>query len=173
MRAPGLALLSLCLGACAGDTVLGGSLSEVINLDVAQVEVARNDEAVQVTYSRTRGIYVDVVIRLTVGLFVPEADGGVARRELADGTGFPLAGEYQPGRPITTVTHAPGGEVIRNLPRVAAGDIVFLTAPEPGRQAQGNFSMRFEQRGGDFGWGRTLNGTFTAVTTDAGFGFPP
>jgi hypothetical protein len=68
-----------------------------------------------------------------------------------------------------SVTHAPGGEPVRNLPKVARGDLVITEGGQVGTLTSGNFSMLFEQEGGDIGFGRTLNGRFSAISRDAGF----
>ena len=160
-RSPLLALAGLALlaPACASDNSLGGSVSELFPLDVSRVEVARNPEAVQVSYYSTRGEYIDIVVRVTV------ATQGV---DLQPGRKIDLAGEYQPGHPRTTVIHLAWGEPVRNLPPVKSGDLVISSGGNPGEGTRGNFSMSFDQ-GGDLGAGRTLYGTFASTALDGGF----
>ncbi len=163
----------LLLSACALDNSLGGSVSELFPLDISGAEVARNHEAVQVTYFRNRGVFLDVVARVSVSLRVEGVteDGGVPY------AAFPgeleVTGEYQPGNPRCAVTHAPGGEPVRNLPRVARGDFIITSGGGVGEETVGNFSVLFDQEGGDLGGGRTLFGNFRGEMRDAGFGELP
>jgi hypothetical protein len=167
--------------ACGADNILSGSLSEVFPLDVSKVDIAQNAEAFQVTYLRNRGVFLDVVVRVSVSLASGTLeDGGVEYLELKPGSRVALQGEYRPGSPRTAVTHAPGGEPVRNLPRVKMGDLVITEAvsrdlPDGGTvtRVRGNFSMRFESEGGDVGFGRTLAGNFFGDVSDAGFGELP
>lgn len=178
-----IALLALLCAGCAPDNELSGSLSELFPLEVSKVIVYRNQEAMKVQYLSNRGIYLDVVIDLTVNL------EGVDPK---DGAKIDLAGEYEPSHQRTEVEHAPGGEPNRVLPNVKKGDLhidhlgigpvcdydaglpdggIPCTAPDTSR---GNFSILFSDDGsGDIGSGRTLVGTFVAPTLDAGYGFLP
>ncbi len=167
--------LLLLLGACNLENSLGGSVSENFPLDISGVEISRNHEAFQVTYYRNRGVFLDVVARVSVSLHQEgvSEDGGVPWLEPEPGTRVDLAGEYQPGHPRTAVSHAPGGEPVRNLPRVTRGDLVITEGGNIGELTAGDFSMLFEQEGGDLGWGRTLYGTFRGEVLDAGFGELP
>jgi hypothetical protein len=169
MRARWLPAVLLLLS-CGPDNGLGGSMSEVFPLDVSRVEVARNEQAIQVTYLLNRGLFLDVVARVTVDVegvnFVPgkpvklgAPDGGTA--------------EYAPGHPRCVVTHAPGGEPVRNLPLVLEGDLTLSHGGQPGTDTSGSFSMRFGETEGDIGFNRTLSGTFHAMAIDAGFGELP
>lgn len=151
----------LALTACGPDNSLGGSLGEVIDLDISRSDVYRNDEALQVTYYRTRGAFYDVVIRLSVAL---------KDVTIKPGARIKLDGEYEEGHPRTSVATAPGGEPVRLLPRVKHGDLYISSGGEPGVVTSGNFSMLFESSGGDLGFDRTLLGNFKASTVDAGFG---
>jgi hypothetical protein len=170
----------LMLGGCAPDNNLSGSMGELFPLDVSNVQVYRNAYAVQVSYYANRGLFLDVVIRMTV------ATAGI---DVKDGAKINLAGEYDTGHQRTEVAHAPGGEPVRILPNVKRGDLkldqigigpvcdydaglpdggIPCTAPDTSR---GNFSILFADDGsGDIGSGRTLVGTFVAPTYDAGFG---
>lgn len=149
------------LSACGPDNGLSGSLGSEIPLDVSRAEVYRNEEALQVTYFRNRGVFLDVVARVTMYV----KDTGLPPNKRIE-----LSGEYRPGNPRTTVAHAPGGEPVRVLPRVKRGDLMILEGGEAGGVTRGNFSMLFESEGGDLGFGKTLTGTFLAnVTVDAGF----
>jgi hypothetical protein len=174
MRLERLAAAVILLAACQDVNTLSGSVSEVFPLDVSYVNVYRNDEAIQVTFLRNRGIYLDVVARVTVALIIPDGginpvDGGVDL-PIKPGTDLPLTGEYAPGHPICTVVHAPGGEPVRALPPIQKGDFYLGTGGRPGDETTGNFSMVFQNQGGDIGFGRTLVGNFAAVAIDAGFG---
>lgn len=169
-----LALLFV-LASCGLDNSLGGSLSEVFPLDISTVEVARNDEAMQVTYFRNRGVFLDVVARVSVSLRLEgEAeDGGVPYVVPKAGTKLEVVGEYAPGNPRCAVTTAPGGEPVRNLPRIRRGDFTIIEGGNEGEVTSGNFSVLFEQEGGDVGFGRTLFGNFKGELRDAGFGELP
>jgi hypothetical protein len=156
-----VSLSALLLGSCAVDNALGGSIGEVFPLEVSRVEVYRNDEALQVTYFRNRGVFLDVVVRLAVAL--KDVD-------LKPGTKIVLEGEYAPFHPRTSVTHAPGGEPVRSLPPVQKGEFHLTGGGPPGTVTSGNFSMLFAAEGGDLGGGRTLSGNFTGLAVDAGFG---
>lgn len=168
------------LCSCANDNLLQGSASEVFALDVSSVKVYRNDEAIQVSYFRNRGIYLDVVARLTVALKL--ADGGVdgngqsvnadggTNIDLKPGTRINLAEEYAPGHPRGVVVHAPGGEPARLCPPPKRGDFYLGSGGTPGDLTTGDFSVVFADEGGDIAFGRTLTGRFSGVAIDAGFG---
>ena len=158
-----LVLAASCwLTGCAAENSLGGSLGEVIDLQISpRSDVYRNDEALQITYYRTRGAFYDVVIRLSVSL---------KDVTVKPGTRIKLEGDYEDGHPRTSVVAAPGGEPVRVMPRVKKGDLYIATGGQPGRVTSGNFSMLFEATGGDLGFNRTLLGNFQAETIDAGFG---
>jgi len=157
------ASLALLLSGC-GDNLLGGSLSEIFPLDVSRVEVYRNEEALQITYYFNRNVFLDVVVRVSVY---------IADQTIKPDARLDLAGEYAPGHPRTVVAHAPGGEPVRLLPRVHKGDLHIISGGDPGVVTRGDFSMVFENEGGDIGFGRTLTGGFSAQTVDAGFGELP
>jgi hypothetical protein len=161
-----LALLSVCWAAvaCAPDNSLSGSLGEVFPLEVSRVDIARNDEALQVTYYRNRGVFLDVVARVSVLM----SDVSVVMN-----APVPLQGEADGGVLRCVVTHAPGGEPVRTLPHVKRGDLVLTHGGHAGELTAGTFSMSFEAEGGDLGYGRTLGGTFSAMASDAGFGELP
>jgi hypothetical protein len=157
------ALASLTLLACGGDNVLSGSISEIFDLSVSRMEVRRNDQALQVTYLRNRGVFLDVVARVAISL------DGV---ELKKGTQINLAGMTDGGTLRTSVVHAPGGEPVRNLPEITRGDMIVIEGGAIGETTRGNFSMLFSSNGGDLGQGRTLVGSFGGMTLDAGYGEP-
>jgi hypothetical protein len=163
--------ICLFLASCGEDNGLGGSLGEVFPLDISRVELHKNEEAFQVTYLRNRGVFLDSVIRLSISLDTDGTaeDGGVPRLELKPGTRIPLSGMAPSGIMRTSVTTAPGGEPSRNLPHVLRGDLVITAGGNVGEFTKGNFSMLFEQTGGDVGFGRTLTGTFAGDVKDAGF----
>ncbi len=178
-----LALLALLCAGCAPDNQLSGSVSELFPLDVSRVTVFRNQEAMKVEYLSNRGIFLDVVIELTVNLT------GV---DTKDGAKIDLAGEYAPSHQRAEVEHAPGGEPTRILPNVKKGDLkidhlgigpvcqydaglpdggIPCTPPDT---SSGNFSILFAEDGsGDIGAGRTLVGTFSAPTIDGGYNDRP
>ncbi len=167
--------LGLCLASCGQDNSLGGSLSEVFPLDLSTAEVNQNLEALQITYFRNRGVFLDVVVRVSVSLqdegVAP--DGGVPTILLKPGKKLELSGDSPAGQLRCAVSHAPGGEPVRSLPRVKKGDLVITEGGKIGEPMRGNFSMLFEAQGGDVGFGRTLVGTFAVKeSVDAGFGDP-
>ncbi len=161
MKAFSAAALVL-LSSCATDE-LTGSLGAVIDLDTSRVDVARNADSFQVTWYRNRGTFLDIVIRMSV--FVGD-------KTLKPGTKVDLAGEYSAGHPRATFAHAPGGEPVRLLPTLKRGDMVITGGGDIGQNTGGNFSVLFNDTGGDFGNGRTLSGTFLGTAADAGFGLP-
>jgi hypothetical protein len=164
----------LAFVACTPDNALGGSLGEEIDLIVTEVIAYRNTEALQLIYTRNRGVFLDIVIRVTVSLQTQADDGTISSIEPGVGTRILLAGDWRAGNPRTSVAHAPGGEPTRNLPRIRSGDLLITRGGMSGGLTSGSFSMRFEDTGGDLGFGRTLNSNFVAnQTRDAGFGDLP
>ncbi|MFZ5468920.1 MAG: hypothetical protein ACOZIN_05720 [Myxococcota bacterium] len=160
LLAAGAGAVALVFG-CRGENSLYGSVDELFSLEVARVEIRRNHEAFQVSYFNNRGANLDVVARVAVSLqdvdFVP-------------GTKIDLSGEYAPGHPRAAVIHEPGGEPARVFPRVKKGDLVLSSGGNPDELTRGDFSVLFEESGGDIGGGRTLGGSFSAIALDAGFG---
>jgi hypothetical protein len=166
--------VAVLLVSCQDQNTLSGSMQEVFPLDVSYVNVYRNDQAIQVNYLRNRGIYLDVVARVTIALIYPDGgtnpkDGGIDI-PFVGGQDINCQGDYAPGHPIATVVHAPGGEPVRSLPPVHLGDFKLSNGGMPGQLTEGDFSFAFEDNGGDIGFGRTLVGTFSGVAIDAGFG---
>jgi hypothetical protein len=159
-----MAVAGVMLVSCGPENGLGGSLGAVFPLDISKVEIARNLEAMQITYYLNRGVFLDVVARVSVSLDGVDVQPGVT---------IPLGGETDGGVQRCVVTHAPGGEPVRVMPRVKRGDMVIRSGGEPGELTKGDFSMLFESEGGDLGQGRTLYGGFLAEATDAGFGELP
>jgi hypothetical protein len=176
VRSISIVVLLFLAAGCLEDNSLSGSMSEVFPLEVSRVSIFKNDEAMNVTFFRNRNIYLDVVASLTVALRIPDggisADGGIYH-VVRPGFRMNLQGEYALGHPIATVIHAPGGEPSRRLPFVNRGDLSISGGGQPGEEMSGDFSMSFQDRGGDIGFGRTLSGRFRAVAVDAGFGDPP
>lgn len=166
-RALWMVALAGSLQGCAADNMLGGSVGDLFPLAVSRVEVYRNDNALQVTYYANRGTFLDVVVRIAVSL---------AGIDVKDGITIPLQGEGEMGHQRTAVAHAPGGEPVRQFPNVKLGDMKLaqlgIGLPDGGgTPSRGDFSMLFENSGGDLGQGRTLTGTFsTSRTIDAGYG---
>jgi hypothetical protein len=156
-------LLALVLCTCGPDVSLSGSLEQLIPLDVSGVSIYRNDEGLQVTYTRSRGLFLDIVMRMTVSL-TGLAPGAKAVN---------LVGDWRPGNPRVTFAHAPGGEPVRLLPKVKRGDLALTEGGGVGVLTKGNFSVVFEDTGGDFGTGRSLSGRFLGTAQDAGFGDIP
>jgi hypothetical protein len=152
------------LASCGPENGLGGSLGSVFPLDISRVEIARNLEALQVTYLRNRGVFLDVVARVSVSLEDVEVRPGVV---------IPLGGRTDGGVQRCSVTHAPGGEPVRVLPPVKRGDMVIRAGGGVGELTRGDFSVLFDTVGGDLGQGRTLYGGFLAEAKDAGFGELP
>jgi hypothetical protein len=158
-------IVVMCLFcSCAPDNGLTGSLSEVFPIDISSIEIRKNNEAIQLTYLKNRGIFLDVVARVSISL--PAA-------ELKVNESIALDGDYSPTHPRCVVTHAPGGEPVRYLPPVERGDLVILEGGGIGELTRGTFSILFQKQGGDVGFGRTLNGTFYSKALDAGFGELP
>ncbi len=164
--APAVAALAALAAACGGDNVLSGSVSDLFPLDVSRTELSRNNEAFQVTYFNNRGLFLDVVARVSVYVEDVDPDGGWRRP-------IPLVGASDGGVLRCVVAHAPGGEPVRLLPPVKHGTLEVAEGGEPGQLTRGRFSILFADEGGDLGNGRTLNGNFLGVATDAGFGELP
>ena len=168
-------LACVVLPGCLLDNSLGGSVGELFPLDISRVQVERNDEALQITYLYNRGVFLDVVARISVSTRTEgmSPDGGRLSYDFEPGNSIPLEGTDPYGVQRTAVTHAPGGEPTRSLPPVKRGDITITGGGPIGEETSGNFSMVFEDEGGDLGNGRTLYGTFKGITRDAGFGALP
>ncbi len=149
---------------CGPDNGLSGSLGQVFPLDISTSNIARNDEALQVTYTLNRGVFLDVVIRISVL---------VSDLTIKPGVTIPLAGSNDAGVLRCVVAHAPGGEPVRVLPEIKRGDMVISSGGHVGELTRGSFSVLFQDQGGDVGFGRTLTGTFLGTATDAGFGELP
>ncbi|MDC0713829.1 hypothetical protein POL68_35520 [Stigmatella sp. ncwal1] len=148
---------------CGGPNSLSGSVEELFPLDVSRVEVLRNAEALQVSYYRNAGQDVDLVVRLTL------ATEGL---DLRPGQKVNLAGFTELGTARTTVVHLSAGEPARLLGPVDRGDLKLDEGGEIGQPTSGDFSLSF-QRGDSYGAGRSLEGRFSAVALDAGFGPEP
>lgn len=171
------AAVLVLLSSCGPENGLGGSLGEVFPLDISRVEIAVNEEAMQVTYYLNRGVFLDVVARVSVSLRDVDMKPGVT---------IPLGGMTGDGgtllddggvapEPVErcVVAHAPGGEPVRVMPPVVRGDMVIRQGGAPGELTKGDFSVLFANEGGDLGQGRTLYGGFLAEASDAGFGELP
>ncbi len=152
------ALLAAAFG-CTGTKSLGGSMSEVVPLDVSSVEILRNDYAFQVSYYNYNGVGIDLVARVSVAL-----DGW----NFAPGHDYQLQGEDDAGQ-RTSVLHLASDSPPEPLANVYIGDLQLNSGGDVGQDTEGNFSMSFVDDGG-FGGGRTLYGNFSGQTQDAGFG---
>ena len=151
------------LWGCGGTNSLSGSVEELFSLEVSRVEVLRNAEAFQVSYYRNNGLDVDLVARLSV------ATEGL---ELKPGTKVPLGGNTDSGVARATVVHLAAGEPARVFAPVEKGDLELDEGSEVGQGTRGNFSLSFK-RGDDYGAGRSLEGRFSSLALDAGFGPEP
>jgi hypothetical protein len=158
-------LASVALWGCGESNSLSGSVEELFSLEVSRVEVLRNPEALQVSYYRNTGLDVDLVVRVTV------ATEGL---DLRPGSKVRLAGNTQSGVARTTVVHLAAGEPARVFAPVDKGDLELDEGGDIGQPTKGDFSMSF-QRGDGYGAGRSLEGRFTSLAVDAGFGpdLPP
>ncbi|SEK25305.1 hypothetical protein SAMN05444354_101105 [Stigmatella aurantiaca] len=148
---------------CGGPNSLSGSVEELFSLEVSRVEVLRNAEALQVSYYRNAGQDVDLVVRLTL------ATEGL---DLRPGKKVNLAGTTPSGMARTTVVHLSAGEPARLFGPVDKGDLSLDEGGGIGESTSGDFSLSF-QRGDSYGAGRSLEGRFSAVALDAGFGPEP
>lgn len=155
-----LAAAGLLGSGCLGANQLGGSADGLFPLQVSFVDVRRNEEALQITYLASRGADLDLVARVMVSLVDVEVRNGVR---------IPLQGEYAPGHQRTTVIHAAAGEPIRVFAPVNRGDMVIEQGGNSFEYTRGHFSMSFVT-GDGYGAGRSLEGNFSAVAADAGFG---
>ncbi len=155
--------LAGALVGCGADNSLSGSVGELFPLEVSRVEVQRNAEALQVSYYRSTATDVDLVVRLSVD---------TAGLELKPGKTVDLAGQAPSGHARTTVVHLAAGEPARVLAPVEKGDLVLDEGGNPGELTRGDFSLSF-QKGEGYGAGRNLNGRFSAMAADAGFGPEP
>lgn len=175
--AAALAVTLVAFVGCGEANSLGGSVSALFPTDISRVEVRRNAEALQVTYLRNRGVFLDVVARVSVALLDTvdggvqlDANGNLKYLELKPGANLALGGQYLPGQNRTTIAHAPGGEPVRLLPPVKRGDLNISGGGGIGEITTGDFSVLFGDEGGDLGNGRTMYGNFQGLTLDAGFG---
>jgi hypothetical protein len=158
-------LASVGLWGCGESNSLSGSVEELFSLEVSRVEVLRNAEALQVSYYRNNGLDVDLVARVTV------ATEGI---DLRPDSKVNLAGNTPSGVARTTVVHLAAGEPARVFALVDKGDLELDEGGGIGQPTRGDFSMSF-QRGDGYGAGRSLEGRFSSVALDAGFGpdLPP
>ena len=162
LRLSGL-LAAVGLLGCGGANSLSGSVEELFSLEVSRVEVLRNTEALQVSYYRNNGLDVDLVARLTV------ATEGI---ELTPGSKVSLAGNTPSGVARASVVHLAAGEPARIFAPVDKGDLELEEGGGVDQPTRGNFSLSF-QRGDGYGAGRSLEGRFSALALDAGYGPEP
>lgn len=153
-----LSCAALLLAASSCGKGLSGSVSQFFALDYSRLEILRDADAFQVTYYRDTPTEVDVVVRLTVV---------TTGFDFSPGHTFDLSGEYAPGHPRAVVTHAVGGEPARALPLVMHGTLTLDSGGKPGERTQGSFSVSFQESGGDFGTGTSVEGDFDAVERNA------
>jgi hypothetical protein len=156
---------SVGLWGCGESNSLSGSVEELFSLEVSRVEVLRNAEALQVSYYRNNGLDVDLVVRVTL------ATEGI---DLRPGSKVDLAGNTPSGVVRTTVVHLAAGEPARVFAPVDKGDLELDEGGAIDQPTKGDFSMSF-QRGDGYGAGRSLEGRFSSLALDAGFGpdLPP
>lgn len=161
-RLLGLAFGVGLLAGCLGENQLAGSVSGLFPLEVSNVEIMRNQEALVVNYYRNNGANVDLVVGVSVY---------VADLNFVPGGDFPLDGQYAPDHDRCTVIHQGAGEPVRILGAIKHGDLKLDRGGSPGDLTQGNFSLSFYQ-GPEYAAGRGLQGTFQAPALDGGFGPP-
>jgi hypothetical protein len=158
-----LLFAALLLLSCGGTNTLGGSVEDLFPLDVSNVEIRRNEQALQISYFANRNDgNLDLVARIIVDT--------VGQNVTPDST-IRLEGDYAAGHARTTVVHLAAGEPERVLPEVDRGDLHIDQGGPIGEVMSGDFSMSFQQ--GDYGGGRNLYGNFKSVVLDGGFGPDP
>jgi len=135
-------------------------MSEVFPLDVSSVQVLRNDDAFQVSYYNYNGVGIDLVARVSVAL-----DGW----DFVSGKNYPLEGEDDAGQQRTSVLHLASQSPPEPLADVYLGVLELDNGGNVGQTTQGSFSMSFVSDGG-FGGGFTLQGSFSGIAKDAGYG---
>ena len=143
-----------------GANSLTGSLSETFDLDVSQVHILRNNEALVVSYEHNSGRDIDLVLRFTLAL---------DQLTLKTGRQVNIAGLTDGGTLRATLLHNAAGEPARVLPDVSIGEFTLDKGGNPGDDTRGSFSVSFVNDG-SYGSGRGVSGTFHAVALDAGFG---
>ena len=160
-----LVLLSSVVVAAAvacgqGANSLSGSLSETFDLDVSQVHILRNDEALVVSYEHNAGRDIDLVLRFTLAL---------DQLSLQTGRSVNIAGYTDGGTLRGTFLHNAAGEPARVLPDVSIGEFTLDKGGNPGDDTSGSFSASFVSDG-SYGSGRAVSGTFSGIALDAGYG---
>jgi len=143
-----------------GANSLTGSLSETFDLDVSQVHILRNDEALVVSYEHNAGRDIDLVLRFTLAL---------DQLSLQTGRSVNIAGYTDGGTLRGTFLHNAAGEPARVLPNVSIGEFTLDHGGNPGDDTSGSFSASFVSDGG-YGSGRAVSGTFSGIALDAGYG---
>ena len=165
MNRPTLVLLSSVVVAAAvacgqGANSLTGSLSETFDLDVSQVHILRNDEALVVSYEHNAGRDIDLVLRFTLAL---------DQLPLQTGRATNIAGSTDGGTLRATFLHNAAGEPARVLPAVSIGEFTLDHGGNPGDDTSGSFSASFVSDG-SYGSGRAVSGNFSGIALDAGYG---
>jgi hypothetical protein len=159
---PGLGVLAIggLLSLSCNHGPLTGSVSELFPLDVQKEQIRVNTNAFEVTYLASDGLNEDIVVQLTVAL---------QGANFKAGQDIPLAGEYAPGQQRATVSHLSAGQAEVVFPAVSDGDLKLSSGGNPGEQTSGNFSLSFVNSP-NTGGGRTLQGNFSGLAVDAGYG---
>ena len=143
-----------------GANSLTGSLSETFDLDVSQVHILRNDEALVVSYEHNAGRDIDLVLRFTLAL---------DQLTLKTGRTVNIAGTTDAGTLRATFLHNAAGEPARVLPDVSIGEFTLDKGGNPGDDTKGSFSASFVSDS-SYGSGRAVTGTFHATALDGGYG---
>jgi hypothetical protein len=148
---PAVGLLALALAACARGNALEGSLSEVVSLKFHDVEVARTDTDLSISYFTWVGDATlgarDTVFKLDVYLssVIPDAP-------------FDLSPDLD-GNRRAEATRAVAEDPIRRYAPLHNGAITFDREVQVGYPTSGTFHVFFAE-GGDAGKGRTAYGNF-------------
>ncbi len=155
---PVMLAAAAALGSCGRANSLEGSLVEVVTLGFQEVEVARGDTAVSISYFTKTGTADqpgrDIVLRLVVHL-----------TSVQPNVPFDLAPDLDGNRKAEAVRSVVNDPVHAYAP-VVSGAITFDQSPDVEKPASGTFHVFFGD-GGDAGKGRTAYGSFTVKSVVA------